>query len=171
MHEISNPLISSIMAVWAIIEKWINIYAFFGQAKQVLNVPEELYHGALDVKDKFFDESQDVTLQDIISEFSNLRIPAANGLADLCVEHYNDMASHTSSSFYLIQKKIEAFIFKLFPSYFIPLYTMIAFTRTPYHLAIKKSEEQNRMITKIASGLGVGMFGGITYLALKYFRK
>lgn len=55
MHEISNPLINSIMAVWAIIEKWINIYAFFGQAKQVLNVPEELYHGALDVKDKFFD--------------------------------------------------------------------------------------------------------------------
>lgn len=123
------------------------------------------------IKDKFFDESQDVTLQDIISEFSNLRIPAANGLADLCVEHYNDMASHTSSSFYLIQKKIEAFVFELFPSYFIPLYTMIAFTRTPYHLAIKKSEEQNRMITKIASGLGVGMFGGITYLALKYFRK
>ena len=122
------------------------------------------------IKCKFFDETHGVTLQDIISEFSNLRIPAANGLADLCVEHYNDMASNTSSSFYLIQKKIEAFIFNLFPSYFIPLYTMVAFTRTPYHLAIKKSEEQNRMISKIASGLVAGLLGGITFLTLKHFK-
>lgn len=123
------------------------------------------------IKQKFLDETSDTTLQDVAAEFSNLRIPAANGLADLCIEHYNDMASHTNSALYLLKIKIEAFIFKLFPSYFIPLYTMVSFTRTPYHLAMKKSDKQNKFISQIVTGLGLGIIGSFSYFSNRYFRK
>lgn len=123
------------------------------------------------IKEKFLHKDSKLTLQDIATEFSDVRVPAANGLADLCIEHYNDMASHTSSTLYLLKVKMEAFIFKLFPSYFIPIYTMVAFTRTPYHLAIKKSEQQNKLITKILTSLGLGIVGAVSFGLFKFLRR
>jgi kynurenine 3-monooxygenase len=41
-------------------------------------------------------------------EFSDLRVASANALADLCIEHYDDMASNTSSTVYVLKIQIGA---------------------------------------------------------------
>ena len=55
IHEITSPFLNSFNALWLIIQSWISMYNVLGNAKQILNFPDELYHGAVDVKDKFFD--------------------------------------------------------------------------------------------------------------------
>ena len=89
-----------------------------------------------------------------IKEFASKRTPAANGLADLCLEHYHDMASNTNSSLYLLRRKLENAIGGLFPSIFKPLYSMVAFSSIPYHEAIERAKRQDRYLTALVYLLG-----------------
>ena len=89
------------------------------------------------------------------AEFARLRTPAAAGLSDLCVEHYHDMASNTASVFYLLRKKVEAVVHWLLPQQFIPLYTMVAFTRIPYHLAIERAKRQQSIMNWIVAAVQI----------------
>ena len=99
-------------------------------------------------------------LLDAAAEFSRIRQPSTNALADLSLEHYNDMASNTSSSLYLIQKKVEAGLHWLFPSLFLPIYSMVAFSDMPLHEAVARAQRQDRAINKImALSLGLSCLG------------
>lgn len=98
-------------------------------------------------------------------EFSRKRQPSANALADLCLDHYADMAASTASTLYLMKKKIESAIHWLFPSMFTPLYSMVAFSRTPYHEARQIAERQDEIAGNIAvstmglAAAGLGIYG------------
>jgi kynurenine 3-monooxygenase len=94
-------------------------------------------------------------LDNSMKDFAEKRRPAADSLADLCLDHYNDMASNTSSMFYLMSKKCEHALSCLFPSSFLPLYSMIAFSRTPYHEAVQISERQERFVGRLLMTTGV----------------
>eukprot|EP01041_Mallomonas_annulata_P001714 gene1714-3319_t len=56
--------------------------------------------------------------------FQKLRIPSTNALADLCIEHYEDMAKNTTSTSYILIKKIESILQSIFPERFKSLYRM-----------------------------------------------
>lgn len=73
----------------------------------------------------------------------------SHAIADLSMYNYHEMRSHVNSQLFLLCKKIDNFLHTLFPTMFIPLYTMVAFTRIPYHAVVKR----NRMQYKIVTGL------------------
>ena len=79
-------------------------------------------------------------------EFSDLRVASANALADLCIEHYDDMASNTSSALYLLKIQVGASLAWLFPKSFLPMYSMVAFNDIPYHEAIVISHKQDKLV-------------------------
>jgi kynurenine 3-monooxygenase len=111
-----------------------------------------------------------VDLEECAKEFAVKRKPAADSLADLCVEHYNDMASNTESFTYLVTKKVEGVLTVLFPSLFKPLYTMVAFTNTPYNEAVSISSRQNRFIISVITATTVSAFViGATVFARNVF--
>jgi len=94
------------------------------------------------------------------AEFASTRRPAADALADLCIDHYNDMASNTASTLYLLQQRAHAALHWLFPKSFVPLYTMVAFTRTPYHEAVVRAARQDSIARAcVVAVLGVGVTG------------
>ena len=132
------------------------VVPFFGQG---MNAAFEdgylLYH---ELKRKC--QTMHYNLEDIISEFADKRRPAANALADLCIEHYNDMASNTSSMTYLIGKKIEGVLSTILPSSFIPLYSMVSFSNVPYHEAVARAQRQDDIIWSLMWG-GVVIAGGL----------
>jgi kynurenine 3-monooxygenase len=99
-----------------------------------------------------------VDLQACAAQFATRRLLAANVLADLCLEHYGDMASNTASSLYLLRKKIEAGLGALFPTTFVPLYTMIAFRDIPYDEALRRAHQQEAWVSRILA-LHVGFLG------------
>ena len=92
-------------------------------------------------------------IEHLLADFSSERSVATNTLADLCLEHYHDMAANTRSYMYLLQKRVEGFLHWLLPSTFVPLYSMVAFTHIPYHIAVERAKTQERIIgllTKIS---------------------
>ena len=70
-----------------------------------------------------------------------------HAIADLSMYNYHEMRSHVNSRLFLLRKKIDNFLHMLFPRKFIPLYTMVAFTRIPYHVIMKRSKMQRKMVT------------------------
>jgi len=85
-------------------------------------------------------------IHEIISEYAKKRKLATDTLADLCIEHYNDMAENTRSSLYLLNKKFESFLSETFPDYFFPLYSMVSFSNLSYNEAVEISKKQDKYI-------------------------
>jgi len=54
------------------------------------------------------------------------------------------MASNTSSTWYLLRKRLEALLHWALPHWFKPLYSMVAFDDVPYHEAVARAARQVR---------------------------
>ncbi len=103
----------------------------------------------------------------ILAKFAQERQPSTNALADICLEHYHDMASNTSSSVYLMKKKVESWLHYLMPNTFLPFYTMVAFTSMPYHHTLERAAKQDRWVSYICAGAAAGMLGAGAYFLNK----
>lgn len=99
-----------------------------------------------------------------IRTFSEMRQPSGYALADLSLANYKEMSSDTASSFFLWKKKIEAKLHEKFPQLWIPLYTMVAFTRIPYQQAVSISKRQD-----LAFYAGLAVVGFFCVLLLLLF--
>ena len=97
--------------------------------------------------------------------FASERKPAGFALAELCLEHYHDMAANTASNLYLLKKKMEAGLHYLFPKSFVPIYTLVAFTTTPYHHIIDLQKKYDDATNRIVGGLLI-VGGGLLSLGL-----
>lgn len=82
----------------------------------------------------------------LAQRFSDTREPSLGGLASLCIEHYDDMAASTASLWYLGIKWVEQWVHRIFPRLFLPEYTMITFTRIPYHVARDRAKVQDKFL-------------------------
>lgn len=114
---------------------------------------------------------KELNLTSAIAEFAKERTPATNALADMCLEHYHDMASNTASNLYLLHKKVESWIYHFFPDSFIPLYSMIAFNTIPYHIARERAEKQDKIVTRVAAVGLIGLSAATFYLSHRYWRN
>ena len=85
-----------------------------------------------------------------IRKFSEARKADADALADLAIGNFLEMRDRVASPAFLARKKLGRWLHRLFPGWFIPIYTMVTFTRTPYAEAVRRSQSQNRIVTAIA---------------------
>ena len=81
---------------------------------------------------------------DVFAAFYEGRKPHADALADLAIVHYEEMRADVASRWFLAGKWLERTLTRLLPSRFVPLYTLISFTRTPYAEAIDRAHRQQR---------------------------
>ena len=70
----------------------------------------------------------------------------ADALADLAIEHYDEMRDAVRSRWFLATAALERALHRLAPDRFVPLYTMVSFTRTPYATAVARSRRQHRVL-------------------------
>ena len=85
------------------------------------------------------------------ASYSESRWRDCHAIADLSMYNYHEMRSHVNSSVFLLRKKVDNFLHAIFPNKFIPLYTMVAFTRIPYHVVVKKNLKQRKLVTGVLS--------------------
>ncbi|XP_007481618.1 kynurenine 3-monooxygenase isoform X1 [Monodelphis domestica] len=110
-----------------------------------------------------FDELMDKFHNDLsicLPEFSRLRIPDDHAISDLSMYNYIEMRAHVNSKWFIFQKNIEKCLHAIMPSTFIPLYTMVTFSRIRYHEAVLRWKWQKRVINK-----GLFFFGTATALS------
>jgi len=98
-----------------------------------------------------------VVLEECLAEFPNDRERAfaeyffrrkenADALADLAVENFIEMRDKTASRVFRAKKKLDHLLEGLLPGIYLPLYTMVTFTRIPYAEAARRARMQDRIV-------------------------
>jgi len=77
----------------------------------------------------------------------------ADAVADLALANFIEMRDKTASKTFLVGKKIEKVLARVFPGWFVPLYYMVSFSRTPYADAVRRAARQWRIVRITAAGL------------------
>jgi kynurenine 3-monooxygenase len=84
--------------------------------------------------------------QRAFAEYFERRKENADALADLAVENFIEMRDKTASKAFRAKKKLDHFLEALLPGTYLPLYTMVTFTRIPYAEAACRARLQDRIL-------------------------
>lgn len=101
------------------------------------------------------------------ARFEQLRRNNTDVLADLAIYNFIEMRDHTGSRKFRNKKKAEKWLQKLLPHWYVPLYTMVSFTRTPYADAVAKARHQTKVVLMAAGTIGLMMLVAILALAAR----
>lgn len=85
--------------------------------------------------------------------YESARKEHTDTLADLAVYNYMEMRDRTGSRLFLWRKKWEILLHKLLGRWYVPLYTLVSFTRTPYADAVRRARKQDRIVRAVLIGL------------------
>ncbi len=96
--------------------------------------------------------------------FEDRRKEDTDTLADLCVQNFIEMRDKVSSRAFLLKKRLEILLHRLLPRWYLPLYTLVSFTRTPYAAAVRRARRQDRIV--LVAGLVI--LAGLVVLALRF---
>jgi kynurenine 3-monooxygenase len=88
-------------------------------------------------------------------EYEIARRPHTDALAELAVENFVEMRDKVGSRTFLWRKKGERTLHRLFPRWYLPLYSMISFSRIPYADARARARRQDRVV--LALGLLIAL--------------
>ncbi len=79
-------------------------------------------------------------------EYFSRRKVNADALADLAIGNFIEMRDKTASKTFRAKKKLDHFLEAALPGIYLPLYTMVTFTRIPYATAAKRARTQNAIV-------------------------
>ena len=91
------------------------------------------------------------------ANYESLRKEHTDTLADLCVDNFIEMRDRVASPWFLLGKKLAILLHRLFPRWYLPLYTMIEFTRIPYADAVRRARNQNRIVAMMGIAIAVAI--------------
>jgi kynurenine 3-monooxygenase len=106
-----------------------------------------------------------------VAAFARDRQPAGEALCDLSMGNYDEMKAKTASPWFRARMALEGVLHSFFPTWWIPQYSMVAFTRIPYHEVIARAHRQDKALNRAlgAVAASVGLAGG--WLAWKALEK
>src|SRR5256886_7388115 len=98
-----------------------------------------------------------VVLDECLAEFPEDRLRAfaeyfdrrkvnADALADLALGNFIEMRDKTASRAFRAKKKLDHFLEAALPGIYLPLYTMVTFTRIPYAQAARRARLQDKIV-------------------------
>jgi kynurenine 3-monooxygenase len=84
--------------------------------------------------------------QRAFAEYFVRRKENADALADLALGNFIEMRDKTASKSFRAKKKLDHFLEAALPGIYLPLYTMVTFTRIPYAQAARRARRQDRIV-------------------------
>jgi kynurenine 3-monooxygenase len=84
--------------------------------------------------------------QRAFEEYFRLRKVNADALADLAIGNFIEMRDKTASKTFRAKKKLDHFLEAALPGIYLPLYTMVTFTRIPYARAKRRAHLQDGIV-------------------------
>ena len=79
-------------------------------------------------------------------EYFSRRKENTDALADLAIGNFIEMRDKTASKTFRAKKKLDHFLEATLPGIYVPLYTMVTFTRIPYATAARRARLQDRIV-------------------------
>merc|ERR1719474_42101 len=95
----------------------------------------------------------DMDLEEVFDGFSAHRQPSTEALSQLSLQNYVEMRSLTAKRWFVYKKKLEKVLNYYAPTMWRPLYSMVAFSRTPYNEASQRAKTQDRYLSVALSSL------------------
>ena len=80
------------------------------------------------------------------AEYFHRRKENVDALADLAIGNFVEMRDKTASKTFRAKKKLDHALEAALPGIYLPLYTMVTFTRIPYARAAKRAHVQDRIV-------------------------
>ena len=96
------------------------------------------------------------------AEYFSRRKENADALADLAIGNFIEMRDKTASRAFRAKKKLDHLLEAALPGMYLPLYTMVTFTRVPYAQAARRARLQDRIL---CTALVLPVLVGILVLA------
>ncbi len=93
-------------------------------------------------------------IDEAFDEFQERRKPNADAIADLALANFIEMRDKVGSRWFLLKKKGETILHRLFPKAFLPLYNMVSFTTIPYAEAVQRARGQAGTIKSALAAAG-----------------
>jgi kynurenine 3-monooxygenase len=84
--------------------------------------------------------------QRAFTEYFERRKENADALADLALENFIEMRDKTASRVFRAKKKLDHFLEATLPGIYLPLYTMVTFTRISYAHAARRARIQDAIV-------------------------
>ncbi|HYT91159.1 MAG TPA: NAD(P)/FAD-dependent oxidoreductase [Gemmataceae bacterium] len=97
-------------------------------------------------------------------DYETQRKPHTDALAEMCVDNFLEMRDRVSSPLFRLGKKLGILLHRLFPRWYVPLYTLITFTTTPYAAARRRAGIQDRVVRVSLVVLAVLALAIVLYL-------
>jgi len=97
------------------------------------------------VLDECLEEFSD-NRQRVFAEYFSRRKENTDALADLAIGNFIEMRDKTASKSFRAKKKLDHVLEAALPGVYLPLYTMVTFTRMPYATAAKRARAQDFLV-------------------------
>src|SRR5437762_2612314 len=99
------------------------------------------------------------------AEYFHRRKVNADALADLALGNFTEMRDKTASKTFRAKKKLDHFLEATLPGIYLPLYTMVTFTRIPYAEAGRRARLQNGIVYAGLTAVAAILIGILVRLA------
>lgn len=93
------------------------------------------------------------------AEYFSRRKENADALADLAIGNFIEMRDKTASKTFQAKRKIDHLLEATLPGIYLPLYTMVTFTRIPYAQAARRARLQDRFVYAAVVFLSIMLIG------------
>jgi kynurenine 3-monooxygenase len=100
------------------------------------------------------------------AEYFQRRKENADALADLAVANFIEMRDKTASKAFRAKKKLDHWLEAALPGIYLPLYTMVTFTRMPYAQAARRARLQDGIIYGVLALVVITLFALLCVAAL-----
>lgn len=90
-----------------------------------------------------------------LEDYSKTRNPDAEAMCDLAMYNYVEMRDLVNKKSFLVRKKLDNFLHWLLPSWWVPLYTSVTFSRMRYHKCVSNRAWQDSALGNISSLVGI----------------
>ena len=118
-----------------------------------------------------FLEQFDNNLQKAATKYSETRWKDANAIVDLSMNRYIFIRAPINIPIFLLRTfmvHLENILHALFPRAYIPMETMLAFTRIPYHTAHERNERQISIVNKTLLLLTISSLSVLGYAIFRF---
>ncbi len=107
-------------------------------------------------------------MEEVFDGFSAHRQPSAEALSVLSLQNYVEMRSLTAKRWFVYKKKLEKVLNYYAPKVWRPLYSMVAFSRTPYNEASERAKVQDRYLSMALSSFALLSVATVAMTAHKF---
>jgi len=94
-------------------------------------------------------EARNGEWNNLMKDFSDQHYKNGQAIADLALYNYIEMRDKTADPDFLLRKKIEAKFTKMHPDLWLPLYSHVTFSQTPYAEAMAHGDRQRAIMDKV----------------------